>query len=195
MLWSSTRRGRRWPSVPNCRWFHCGGTSARCRARATGRCRACGGFSIEAVHCGFPARQNSPGVPCEIVSPSFPRSVAIVSVEPSGRACDTLRGDCAADQWLAESIRFHRTSWDFLFSLRNGFTAYFVLFPVNGFLATVADGTSHRLSASTAAPEPHDFAVRDRSHSSIVPSRPPHPTARFVTIASRPSCRVGRAQE
>jgi hypothetical protein len=24
------------------------------------------------------------------------------------------------------------------------------------------------------------------------PSRPPHPTARFVTIASRPSCRVGR---
>jgi hypothetical protein len=64
---------------------------------------------------------------------------------------------------------------------------------VNGFLATVADKTtSRRLSASTAAPEPHDFAVRNRSHSSVVPSRPSHPTARFVTIASRSSCRVGR---
>ena len=30
--------------------------AARCRARATGRCRACGGFSIEAVRCGFPVR-------------------------------------------------------------------------------------------------------------------------------------------
>ena len=54
------------------------------------------------------------------------------------KACDTLWGYYTADQWLAESTGLHRTSWDYLFSLRNGFTAYFVLSPVNGFLATVA---------------------------------------------------------
>jgi hypothetical protein len=47
-------------------------------------------------------------------------------------------------------------------SLRNGFTAYFVLSPVNGFLATVIPEkvTSQELDASTAASGPHDFAVR-----------------------------------
>jgi hypothetical protein len=47
-------------------------------------------------------------------------------------------------------------------SLRNGFTAYFVLSPVNGFLATVAaqDMNLAQLDASTAASGPHDFAVR-----------------------------------
>ena len=47
-------------------------------------------------------------------------------------------------------------------SLRNGFTAYFVLSPVNGFLATVAP-TKHnlvKLSASTAASGPHDLMSR-----------------------------------
>jgi hypothetical protein len=47
-------------------------------------------------------------------------------------------------------------------SLRNGFTAYFVLFPENGSFASVAPKklASQELSASTAAPGPHDFAVR-----------------------------------
>ena len=47
-------------------------------------------------------------------------------------------------------------------SLRNGLTAYFVLSPVNGFLATVAalDMGLAQLDASTAASGPHDFAVR-----------------------------------
>ena len=49
-------------------------------------------------------------------------------------------------------------------SLRNGFTAYNVLSPVNGFLATVAFEKLRfsGLSASTAASGPHDFAVRVR---------------------------------
>src|ERR1051325_10646579 len=47
-------------------------------------------------------------------------------------------------------------------SLRNGFTAYFVLFPENGSFASVACAPSRTLNASTAAPEPHDFAVRIR---------------------------------
>ena len=86
-----------------------------------------------------------------------------------------LRGD----QWLAESTGLHRTSWDFLFSLRNGFTAYFVLSPVNGFFATVAGGTlPAKLNASTAASEPHDFAVRSSRTRLSQLSRPSHLTAR-----------------
>ena len=57
------------------------------------------------------------------------------------QAYDTLWGYCAGDQWLAESTRLHRTSWDYLFSLRNGFTAYFVLFPENGSFASVIGET------------------------------------------------------
>ena len=38
--------------------------------------------------------------------------------------------------------------------------------------------TSRQLSASTAAPEPHDFAVRFRRVRLSRPQRPPHPTAR-----------------
>ena len=47
-------------------------------------------------------------------------------------------------------------------SLRSGFTAYFVLSPVNGFFATVIPEklASQELDASTAASGPHDFAVR-----------------------------------
>jgi hypothetical protein len=74
-------------------------------------------------------------------------------------------------------------------SLRNGSTAYFVLSPVNGFLATVIPEklASQELDASTAASGPHDFAVRVmRIRLARIP-RPPHPTATFVTIATRPS--------
>src|ERR1700675_4795026 len=47
-------------------------------------------------------------------------------------------------------------------SPRNGFTAYFALSSVTGFLATVArkKHASHELDASIGASEPHDFAVR-----------------------------------
>src|SRR5687767_8494004 len=58
-------------------------------------------------------------------------------------------------------------------SLRNGFTAYFVLSPENGSFASVA-----KLSASTATPEPHDFAVRFRRVRLARRLRPPHLTAR-----------------
>ena len=65
-------------------------------------------------------------------------------------------------------------------SLRNGFTAYFVLFPVNGSFATVAPEklASRELDASTAASEPHDFAVRSRRVRRARLSRPSHLTAR-----------------
>jgi hypothetical protein len=70
-------------------------------------------------------------------------------------------------------------------SLRNGFTAYFVLFPENGSFASVACASYRTLNASTAAPEPHDFTVRflrvRLAHSASIASH-----RAFVTIASAP---------
>jgi hypothetical protein len=63
-------------------------------------------------------------------------------------------------------------------SLRNGFTAYFVLFPENGSFASVARASYRKLNASTAAPEPHDFTVRLSHTRQSQLSRPSHLTAR-----------------
>jgi hypothetical protein len=63
-------------------------------------------------------------------------------------------------------------------SLRNGFTAYFALFPENGSVASVACASYRKLSASTAAPEPRDFTVRIKRVRLARFLRPPHPTAR-----------------
>jgi hypothetical protein len=65
-----------------------------------------------------------------------------------------------------------------------------VLSPVTGFLATVAPEKRllpKELDASIGAPEPHDFAVRIARVRLSRATRPPHPTATFVTIAIRPS--------
>jgi hypothetical protein len=80
-------------------------------------------------------------------------------------------------------------------SLRNGFTAYSVLSPVNGlFCHRRPRGLTHELDASIAAPGPHGFAVRIPRARQPQGPRPSHPTARFVTIAFRPSHRVRRAE-
>jgi hypothetical protein len=71
-------------------------------------------------------------------------------------------------------------------SLRNGFTAYFVLSPENGSFASVACASYRKLNASTAAPEPHDFAVRVRRATSSAPSASTASHRTFVTIASAP---------
>src|SRR5207253_9749662 len=65
--------------------------------------------------------------------------------------------------------------------LRNGFTAYFVLSPVERACChRHRQHTYCRLSASIAAPGPHDFAVRlgvfvRRDNSRLTPKRPSHP--------------------
>ncbi len=85
----------------------------------------------------------------------------------------------------------------FRLSLRDGFTAYFVLSPVTGLSCHRRPwGCFHPpgLSASVGAPGPHDFAVRDARARQSHTSRPPHLTATFVTIASRPSSAVRRAE-
>jgi hypothetical protein len=60
------------------------------------------------------------------------------------------------------------------------FTAYFVLSPVTGFVATVIPEklASHELDASIGAPGPHDFAVRISHARQSQLSRPPHLAAR-----------------
>src|ERR1700682_1373766 len=75
-------------------------------------------------------------------------------------------------------------------SLRNGFTAYSVLSPVIGFLATVISGTYRQLDASTEASGPHVFAVRvstvRRGTSASAATRPS-----FVTTADAPLVGTG----
>jgi hypothetical protein len=65
-------------------------------------------------------------------------------------------------------------------SLRNGFTAYFVLSLATGFVATIISEklASQKLDASIGASGPHDLAVRITRCSSKAHPRPPHPTPR-----------------
>jgi len=63
--------------------------------------------------------------------------------------------------------------------------AYFVLSPENGSFASVACASYRKLSASTAAPEPHDFAVRFR-RVRLAPFTSIASHRTFVTIASAP---------
>jgi len=73
----------------------------------------------------------------------------------------------------------------------NGFTVSFVLSLVTGFVATIAPRAfdPQKLDASIGASEPHDFAVRfsavRRQHIRVHRN----PTARIVTIATRPLIR------
>jgi hypothetical protein len=102
-----------------------------------------------------------------------------------GLVCDVHKESAHEHTGSAESIRH---------SLRNGFTAYNALSPVIGLSChRRRRDTSRQLDASVEASGPHDFAVRYPRVRLSRASRPPHPTARFVTIASRPSCRVRRA--
>src|SRR5216683_4046279 len=93
---------------------------------------------------------------------------AIASISPStgrGRREDRVRAAPAVSRAICtkKNAHEHTGSAETLRpSLRNGFTAYFVLSPVNGSFATVAPRMSPptKLDASTAASGPHDFAVR-----------------------------------
>ena len=103
--------------------------------------------------------------------------------ENRGRREDRVRAAPAVSCAMCAKRRAHEhtgSAGAFRPSLRSGFTAYFVLSPVNGFLATVAPEklASQELDASTAASGPHDFAVRVMRLRLARTSRPPHPTAR-----------------
>src|SRR5207237_544592 len=88
-----------------------------------------------------------------------------------GLACDLRKQKCT---------RAYRAAGAFRPSLRNGFTAYSELSPVNGSFATVVAQKKNppQLDASTAASGPHDFAVRIGRERLARLSRPSHLTAR-----------------
>src|SRR5438034_3869538 len=103
--------------------------------------------------------------------------------EIRGRREDRVRAAPAVSRAIAHKrcAHEHTASAETLRpSLRSGFTAYFVLSPVNGSFATVAPEklASQELDASTAASGPHDFAVRLGRFRRARRPRPPHPTAR-----------------
>jgi hypothetical protein len=96
-------------------------------------------------------------------------------------------------------------------SLRNGFTAYFVLSPATGLCCHRHSSEAlapQELDASNGASGPHDFAVRfgpstpeaSKGFTPFVhvpkrvttPKRPPHPVSRKMTIMIRPSFEAGR---
>jgi hypothetical protein len=78
-------------------------------------------------------------------------------------------------------------------SLRNGFTAYFVLSPARPDLfVTVAPKKRElprNLTPATGASGPHDFTVRIRRCSSKAHPRPPLPVPTSVTMANVPCVR------
>src|SRR6478609_5859135 len=103
--------------------------------------------------------------------PRFASSFALSSKwRARGRSGACCTRDLACDLRKQKGTRAYRAAGAFRPSLRNGFTAYFVLFPENGSFASVACASYRTLNASTAAPEPHDFTVRIRARTSIAPS-------------------------
>jgi len=79
-------------------------------------------------------------------------------------------------------------------SLRNGFTAYFELSPVTGFLATVAPEKRWLLRDLTPAPGCQDHTTSPSAFRTVrqwCGSRPPHPVPTFATMANAPLCGPG----
>ena len=80
-------------------------------------------------------------------------------------------------------------------SLRNGFTAYFVLPPARpGLLVTVIPKKREllkNLTPAIGASGPHDFTVRITRCSSKAHPRPPLPAPTSVTMANVPSLGTG----
>ena len=103
-----------------------------------------------------------------------------------GLVCKIVQRNAHEHTGSAEAIRH---------SLRNGFTAYSVLSPVNGLSChRCAANKSTTRDASVAASEPHAFAVRfcavRQGHISV------HRISTHVRDdRERPSCRVRRAKQ
>jgi hypothetical protein len=107
-----------------------------------------------------------------------------------GRREDRVRAAPAVSRAIAHRERAHEhtgSAETLRPSLRNGFTAYFELSPVNGSFATVAaqDMNLAQLNASTAASGPHDFAVRFR-RVRLAPFTSIASHRTFVTMANAP---------
>jgi hypothetical protein len=136
-----------------------------------------------------------------IYDPAARGARVVHEVRPSkdrGRRESRMRAapavSCAKQTW--QCAHEHTGSAEaFRPSLRNGFTAYFVLSPANGCFATVA--AQILLRDLTPAPRRQDHTTSPSASRAFVLRipRPPHLTATFVTISSRPSSAVRRAEK
>ena len=98
-----------------------------------------------------------------------------------------ILGYTVIDQWLRVSTGLSAIPYGSLFSLRNGFTAYFVLSPVTGLFChrRLADNSA-KLDASVGASGPHGFAVhKQRSRQQRRP-RPSHPAPNVRDVRNAP---------
>ena len=156
----------------------------------------------EAIHCvasgdAWIASSLAPRNDEWIIVSRFSRRMApevcIFVCPPRNQRAQGRPGACctrglACDLRITKRTRAYRAAGTLRPSLRNGFTAYFVLSPENGSFASVAREklASPELDASTAASGPHDFAVRFEPHTSVaaLASIASHRT--FVTIANAP---------
>ena len=116
-------------------------------------------------------------------------------LENRGRREDRVRAAPAVSRAIVHQEYAHEHTGSaeaFRPSLRNGFTAYFVLSPVTGFLATVIC----KLALANLAPAPgrQDHTTSPSAISSVrLPRHRVHriPSPTSVTTAKRPSCGDG----
>ena len=136
----------------------------------------------------IPATPNAPGS-CVNLPPK----------EGAGNAGRPMRPIAARAMIAIERTRVSQVTPEIArHSPRNGFTAYFALSPVTGFLATVAlkKLASQELDASIGASGPHDFAVRVSAARLASPKRPLHPAPNVRDDAYAPlSGRDGSTHE
>jgi hypothetical protein len=125
-----------------------------CRANMASPSRGmnCPRFAGELPALFFQRAQGRPGACCT-----------------RGLACDLRKQKCT---------RAYRAAGAFRPSLRNGLRLTSCSSRRTALLPPLSANTSRQRSASTAAPEPHDFAVRSSCTRQSQLLRPPHLTAR-----------------
>ena len=150
-----------------------------------------------------PSRTMTAGCESAILAALMrPRFALIVSpsIENRGRREDRVRAAPAVSCAIAHTKRAHEhtgSAETLRPSLRSGFTAYFVLSPVNGSFATVVPREALLPRNLTPAPRRQDHTTSPyASHASSVMDRLASTAScrTFVTMAARPLCRRNLAE-
>ena len=137
---------------------------------------------------------NMPSRSRRLIGARFSGSSALLKTEGAGKTGCALHPRSRAQLHKTKRTRAYRFSGSSpAFPARWCYGLLRALPGDRAFLPPSSLRTSQELDASVGASGPHDFAVRFTRVRPARARRPPHPTARFVTIASRPSCRVRRA--
>jgi hypothetical protein len=126
-----------------------------------------GKFRIHVSHQREDVTPHSRGMMC----PRLAKTSALAKEEGAGKTGCTLHPRSRVQTCTKKRTRAYRFSGGIRPSLRNGFTAYFALSPVNGLSCHRRPANIFaKLDASVGASGPHDFAVRERLRSSFANS-------------------------